>query len=207
MKRILVRNLVRAKQNAVRGGEPNQISGSDVLLFEKADWLPALFLIALTLLIYQPAWNGRPIWDDDAHLTSPALQSWHGLLRIWFEPGATQQYYPLVHTAFWCANKLWGTQPLGYHLLNIILHAGSALLVMSILRRLAIPGAWLASFIFAVHPVHVESVAWISELKNVLSGFFYLMAFRVYLTFDRNRDWQPYVAALLLFLAALLCKT
>jgi hypothetical protein len=135
------------------------------------------------------------------------MQSTHGLCQIWFKPGATQQYYPLLHTTFWLANKIWGTSPLGYHLLNILLHSFSALMVMLILRELSVPGAWLAAFVFAVHPVCVESVAWISELKNVLSGFFYLLAAWTYLKFDQTRAPARYFAAFALFVAALLCKT
>ena len=93
-------------------------------------------------------------------------------MRIWTEPGATQQYYPLAFSAFWLQHRLWGDSTLGYHLVNILLHAFSALLFLRILRRLALPGALLAAAIFALHPVHVESVAWMTELKNTLSGVF-----------------------------------
>ena len=178
-------------------------------------------LVLATLLAYRPAWNGGLVWDDDAHLTAAPLQSVDGLARIWFEPGATQQYYPLVHSAFWLFNKLWGHHTLGYHLANIILHALSAFLIALILRRLAVPGALLAAVIFALHPVHVESVAWMSELKNTLSGFLYLSAALVYLRFRTRAttDLGPgleskthgmrvlYAAALLLFIGALLSKT
>lgn len=165
----------------------------------------ALFIV--TALAYLPAWHGQPLWDDEAHLTRPVLRSLGGLARIWLEPGATQQYYPVVHTAFWLEQKLWGDSVLPYHLVNIALHAGSALLLFHILRRLKIPGAWLAAAIFALHPVHIESVAWISELKNTLSGFFSLSAVLSYLRFDESRRWPPYLAALVLFSLGLLAKT
>ncbi|HZR79211.1 MAG TPA: hypothetical protein VFA58_08380, partial [Chthoniobacterales bacterium] len=132
----------------------------------------ALILIAATALAYLPAWNGKPVWDDQAHLTAPYLRSAEGLLAIWTRPGATQQYYPLVHSVFWIEQKLWGDSVLGYHLVNILLHALGAILLFRILQRLNIPGAWLAAGFFALHPVQVESVAWISELKNTLSGVF-----------------------------------
>ena len=128
----------------------------------------------LTLAVYYPAWHGGMLWDDDAHITRVDLRSLGGLWRIWFDVGATQQYYPAAHSAFWVFHQLWGDDTLGYHLVNIVLHASSAFLVAVILRRLAIPGAVLAALIFAVHPVNVESVAWITELKNTLSGVCYL---------------------------------
>ena len=164
-------------------------------------------LLATTLLAYQPAWHGGVLWDDDAHITAPALQSTEGLRRIWFDIGATQQYYPLAHSAFWVIHRLSGDNTLGYHLTNIFLHASSALLIALILRRLKVPGAELAAALFALHPVHVESVAWITELKNTLSGVLYLSAALVYLTFDERRRWSRYALALGLFALALLSKT
>jgi protein O-mannosyl-transferase len=170
-------------------------------------WVWGLLLIAVTALAYQPAWNGKPIWDDDYHITRPELRSLNGLERIWIKLGATQQYYPLTHSVFWVEHKLWTDSPLGYHLINILLHAASALLLLRILRRLEVPGAFLATLIFALHPVQVESVAWISELKNSLSGTLYLGSALAYLEFDRERKKRFYVAALGLFVLALTAKT
>ena len=167
--------------------------------------LPVLF--AATLVAYKPAWHGGPIWDDDHHLTPVELQSVAGLGRIWFEVGATPQYYPIVHTAFWMMHRMSGDDTFGYHLLNIALHALSAWLVAMILRRLKVPGAWLAATIFALHPVHVESVAWITELKNTLSGVFYLTAAWVYLRFDESRRTAYYVLSMALFVLALMSKS
>ena len=169
-------------------------------------WL-FLALLAVTLLAYLPAWHGGPLWDDDAHLTRVDLQSATGLWRIWFELGATQQYYPVAHSAFWVMHALWGDATLGYHLVNIALHATSAWLLAVILRRLNVPGAMLAAMIFAVHPVHVESVAWMTELKNTLSGLFYLVAAYVYLRFDEDRRRSDYLLAFGLFVLALLTKS
>ena len=165
----------------------------------------AVFLAAL--LAYWPALRGGFIWDDDAHVTSPALQSLHGLWRIWFQLGATQQYYPLLHSAFWIEHRLWGDAVLGYHLANLTQHALSACLVVLIVRHLRLPGAWLAGCIFALHPVCVEAVAWISEQKSTLSGVFYLAAALTYLHFDRSRRRSHYLWALGLFLLALLSKS
>lgn len=181
-------------------------------------WQGGLLLIAGLLLIYWPALAGLPLWDDEAHMTKASLRSWQGLWRIWTEPGASQQYYPLLHSFFWIQWRLWGEQPLGHHLVNLAFHAANVWWFWSILRRLKWPGAWLAAALFASHPVMVESVAWISELKNVSSGFFALASFRCLLEFDpawsdravaadAPRRWRWYVAALGLFLLALLCKT
>ncbi len=175
--------------------------------FGRWDWLFAAALVAAVFLVYQPAWRGGPIWDDDQHVTRPELRSWHGLYRIWFDVGATLQYYPLVHSAFWVEHRLWGDATLGYHLVNIFLHATAALMAALVLRRLAIPGSYLAAAIFALHPVHAESVAWITELKNTLSAVFYLGGALAYLRFDRDRRTAWYLAALALFILALLSKT
>jgi tetratricopeptide (TPR) repeat protein len=173
----------------------------------RATWILSFLLIAMTLIAYVPAWNGKPIWDDNMHMTKPELQTLDGLMRIWIQPGATQQYYPAVHSAFWVAYKLWGDSPAPYHLLNILLHGFSAVLLFRILLRLAIPGAWLAAAIFALHPVQVESVAWISELKNTLSGVLFLSAALFYFNFDKNRRRSDYLLALALFGFALMSKT
>ena len=173
----------------------------------RRDWLLAIGLMAAVLLAYQQVWNGQPLWDDNGHLTKPELRSADGLVRIWTEPGATQQYYPLVHTVFWLEQKIWGDATVGYHLVNILVHIGAALLLVKLLRRLEVSGAWLAGAVWALHPVQVESVAWISELKNTLSGVCYLASALVYLRFDRERKQSQYALALALFVGGLLAKT
>jgi tetratricopeptide (TPR) repeat protein len=175
--------------------------------FRLQQWLVAAALLAAVLVVYQPVWQGGFIWDDDAHVTCPELRSWQGLRHIWFTVGTTAQYYPLLHSAFWVEHKLWGDATLGYHLVNILLHAAAAVMVALILRRLSIPGAYLAAALFALHPVHVESVAWITEQKNTLSAVFYLAAMLVYLRFDRERKYLWYFGALALFILGLLSKT
>jgi len=171
--------------------------------------LGAIFALILgaTLLAYLPALSGGLLWDDAGHVTAPNLQSWGGLFRIWFELGATQQYYPLLHSAFWAEHCLWGDATVGYHLVNVLWHATSACLLVAILRRLAIRGAVLAALIFALHPVGVESVAWIAEQKNTLSTVFYLAAALAWLRFEGDRRPARYAAALLWFVAAVLTKS
>src|SRR5262249_19556387 len=146
-----------------------------------------LILAMVTLLAYQPAWHGGLLWDDDAHVEGYELRTLDGLRRIWFVPRTTQQYYPVLHTSFWLQQRLWGESTTGYHLVNLVLHIGCAVLVLKILRFLRIPGAELAAIIFALHPVNVETVAWISERKNTLSGLFGLAATLSYLKFDEGR--------------------
>ena len=182
--------------------EPIPVASRDRFL-----WLLLPLLLLATLMAYHPAWHGGVLWDDKAHITIPELRSATGLWRIWFDLDATQQYYPVVHSAFWILYALWGDQTLAYHIVNIVLHALSAFLLALILRRLSVPGAWLAAVIFALHPVHVESVAWISELKNTLSGALFLGAALSYLQFDKGRQKRFYGLAAALFVLALLSKS
>ena len=170
-------------------------------------WLVGVALLFVTLAAYQPAWRGGLLWDDDKHVTSPELQSLHGLTRIWFDLGATQQYYPLTHSAFWVEHRLWADATLPYHLVNIALHVLSAFLLLVVLRRLDVPGAEFAVALFALHPVQVQSVAWISELKNTLSGVLFLLSALIYLRFDADRRARDYSASLGIFVAALLAKS
>jgi tetratricopeptide (TPR) repeat protein len=174
-------------------------------------WWTAALILGLSLACYWPALRGGLIWDDDAHVTKPELRSAAGLWQIWSNPRATQQYYPLLHSAFWVEHRLWGDATLGYHLASVLEHAAAALLLVLILQRLRAPGARLAGVVFAVHPVCVESVAWISEQKNTLSLVFYLLAALAYLGFDGARG-RPgaarlYLLSSLLFVLALLTKT
>ncbi len=170
-------------------------------------FLLCLALFAATLLAYFPALRADFIWNDADYVTAPALRSWAGLGRIWTELGATEQYYPMLHSAFWVQHRLWGDAPTGYHLFNVGLHALAACLLAAVLRRLAIRGAWLAAFVFALHPVGVESVAWISEQKNTLSLVFYLLAALAYLRFTAERRPGAWLAATALFVVALLSKS
>jgi len=180
-------------------------------------WVGIFFIAIVTLLAYSSVFSAGFIWDDDDHVIKiMSLANIDGLARIWFDPGTTIQYYPLVFTAFWAQIQLWGLEPFGFHLVNIVLHIGNALLLWICLTRLDIPGAFWAACIFALHPLHVESVAWITELKNVLSAFFYLLALLSYWRFSELHAANPecrrnarlfYLAALILFSFALLSKT
>jgi tetratricopeptide (TPR) repeat protein len=185
-------------------------------------WLGAGGLVALVLVVYWPTLRNGYIWDDETYVEHNVnLQSASGLYAIWFKIGAVPQYYPLVHTTFWIENHLWGIAPRGYHFVNLSLHAASAILLWRLLLRLRVPGAWLAAAIFAVHPVQVETVAWITERKNVLSCLLGLGAIWSYLKFsppeatDAQRagdgpatgGWWYYGLALALYVLGLLSKT
>ena len=149
-------------------------------------------IVLLVFLAYLPALRGGFVWDDDSWTTRiiGLLRDTSGLRLIWFQPTALQQYYPLSGTTFWLDYQLWKFWTTPYHVENVLLHALAALLFWRLLLRLRVPGAWLASALFALHPVMVESVAWITERKNVLSLVFYLGALLAYLRDARGGQWS-----------------
>jgi len=187
------------------------------------DWGLALLLVTVTLLVYWPALGGGFLLDDDVHIAkNSALLSLHGLQLIWFKPGATYQYYPLTFTWFWVGYHLWGLNPLGYHLSNVLMHVVTALLFWQLLQQLKVPGAFLAGVIFALHPVNVMSVAWMTELKNTLSAALAIGACWAYVRWaglgvyaasadaEKGRGRSAgrfYVLSLVLFLLAMFAKT
>src|SRR6266851_2056825 len=198
-------------KRVTRSGRP-AFSAGFAMLQPWRNYIFAIALVLTTLLAYRPVWHGTALMDDGAYLiTTPELRSVSGLVRIWAEPQTApqehlRQYHPLVNTVFWVGNKRWGDAMLGCHLVNIFLHSVSALLLWKILRRLELAGAWLAAALFALHPVQVDSVAWLAELKNTLSGVFFFSCILAYLRFDRTRTWRPYALALLLFCLGLLAN-
>ncbi len=175
--------------------------------FDHRPWLLALVLAVVTFMAYLPALRGGFIWDDDTLITgNRMIQASDGLRRIWFTTEALD-YYPLTWSLCWLEWRFWGNSAAGYHAANVLLHAVNAVLVWMILRRLKIPGAWLAGLVFAIHPVNVATVAWISEQKNTLSMLFYAVAILLYLRFDEDGRWRWYGFSLGAFLLALLSKT
>jgi Tfp pilus assembly protein PilF len=173
-------------------------------------------LIAAVFAAYLPVLENQYIWDDESYVQDNlTLRSADGLRRMWFEIGAIPQYYPMVHTMFWVEYRLWGLHPAGYHLVNVLLHGIGAVLLWRILSFLGVRGAWAAALVFGLHPVHVESVAWITERKNVLSGVLYLSAALLYLrhAFPSVKKHSlrylrlTYGLSLLFFVLALLSKT
>ena len=151
-----------------------------------------LAALALGLLVagsYYPAFLAGFVWDDEAFTEAAAVRELSGLWRIWSSPRAIENeghYWPLVYTTFWLEHKLWGFAPAGYHAVNVALHLANTLLLWRLAGRLAVPGAWLLAAVFAVHPLHVESVAWVIERKDLLSGLFYLAAFLAWMRFTEE---------------------
>ncbi len=192
-------------------------------------WWGALGLLVITTLAYAPALRGEFVWDDYLNIVNDTrLRTLDGLARAWLRPTENYQtpYYPLTTTGFWLQYQLWGLRPVGYHLVNLLLHVVTSLLLWRVLVRLRVPGAFVAAALFAVHPVNVQSVAWMTELKNVLSASLCLAAVNAYLSFERigspvplalastapsdaapARCWRAYALALLCFTLAMLAKT
>jgi tetratricopeptide (TPR) repeat protein len=168
-------------------------------------------LVALAFLALWPALGAGWVWDDDMYvLANPAVVRPGGWAHA-FVPGSTPQWYPLVFVTFAAQHAVHGLEPLGYHLVNVLLHGGSAWMLWRLLVRLGLPGAWLAAALFAVHPIQVESVAWVTERKNVLSMAFALGSMHAWLAYlgrgpgaARSRAWS---ASFALFACALLSKT
>lgn len=174
----------------------------------------ALIAVGLALLIlvsYFPALSAGFVWDDLVFADEPLIRDGlSGLSRIWFAPREITyegHYWPLVYTSFWLEYQLWGLAPLGYHVVNLLLHLGCTVLVWRLLLQLPVPGAALIAAVFAVHPLHVESVAWVIERKDLLSTLFYLGAFRAWLRYLEDSRTTRYAGSLLLFVAALLSKS
>ena len=177
----------------------------------RQDMLALVALCLLVVVCYLPAmlWGGF-VWDDAIITKADPVRDVSGLGRIWFSPSAIGEeghYWPLVYTTFWLEHKLWGFDPTGYHIVNVLLHLANTLLLWHLLRRLAVPGAWMVAAVFAVHPLHVESVAWVIERKDVLSGLFYLAAVLTYMRFVEQPNPQRYSCSLALYAAGMLSKS
>ena len=190
-------------ENKIRVGAANSPNRQQLLL-------KLLLVVSLTLLAYTPALRSGYIWDDDRYLTNnPLITAPDGLCRIWFSLDSPSQYFPLTYTTFRIEHALWGLNPLPYHFVNLLLHITNAILLWRLLNLLKIPGAWLAAGIFALHPVQVESVAWITERKNLLMGFFFLLTLIAWVAFinaELRQRWRFYVMALVFCALALFSK-
>jgi protein O-mannosyl-transferase len=149
--------------------------------------LPSAFLFLLVILAYTPVWRAGFIWDDDSILTgNPCVVGPLGLKEIWTTSAA--DICPLTITTLWLEHALWGLAPLPYHLVNVLLHGACAVLLWRVLRSLNVPGAWLGATLWALHPVQVESVAWITEMKNTESGLFFLLSILFFVKWLRGKE-------------------
>lgn len=173
--------------------------------FTWKDWFAAAALVAAVFLMYQPCWHGGFLFDDELHLLNNPVLKPGGLAKIWV-PGSYLNYWPLTFTAYWLQFQLWGLQPLGFHLVNLAFHALSALLVWRVLERLEVPGALFAAAIFALHPVNVETAAWIAHLKDILALTLALVSMLFYLDSERYGSRWRYGLAIAAFLLSALAK-
>ena len=215
----------RKRRRQVEQDRPQVPAASQVRPISKPAAMPispALFAIGalglglLVVAAYFPALSGGFIWDDRAFTQAAPIQEPAGIWRIWFSPGDIEgegHYWPLTYTTFWLEHRLWGFWASGYHSINLLLHWANVLLVWHLLRRLgALPvwPAWIAAALFAVHPVHAESVAWVIGRKDLLATLFYLGAALAWLRLleaAAMRRWPWHLLALVLFAAGLLCKS
>lgn len=173
------------------GSEPGLLTG-------------ALVMGVLALFVYWPARQGGFIFDDEVLLTrSELIRAADGLYRFWFT-GDAHDYWPVTNSSFWLEWRLWGLDPAGYHWTNILLHLANAVLAWRLMRAIGIAGAFVGAALFLVHPVNVESVAWIAQRKNTLSMFFFLLSAISYERAEGRRG--PYLASLVLFVLAMLSK-
>ena len=169
--------------------------------------LRALLIVAAGFWIFSPALHGDWLMDDDLYLTQNALLNDPARLwKIWFAPGSLIEYYPIEASAQAIQWHLWRYDTLGYHLTNLVLHAASALLLWRLLGKFGLRLAWLGGFLFVIHPAVVESVAWISELKNTLSLPFFLLSMCAWIDYEERGRSRDYFLALDFFLIAMLCK-
>lgn len=207
--RVIRGQKIRGQNQAVKFDSAQR--PTQILAWFRRPTVLAGLLVLLVVVAYLPALRCGFIWDDDEYVTdNPMLTATNGLHEIWFSAHTQSQYFPLVYTTFRVERQLWGLNPLGYHLVNILLHGLNAVLIWIILKRLQAPAAWLAAAIFALHPVQVESVAWVSELKSVESLFFYLLALLAWMKFTDQpgrSSWLFYGLALAAYGLALFAKT
>jgi protein O-mannosyl-transferase len=201
-----------SKNKAVGRGASTKVTTTDLGVqgapsWFSLDWLWGLILILSVILTYAPVWKAGFIYDDGQFLAAnPCVVGPLGLKEIWTTSAADT--CPLLFTAFWVEHALWGLEPLPYHLVTVFLHGACAILLWRVLRSLRVPGAWLGAALWALHPVQVESVAWISEMKNTQSGLFFLLSILFFVMWLRAKELDGqtgdrWIYALTLLFAAL----
>lgn len=167
----------------------------------------ALLLFALAFLIYGFGIGRGFDFDDLVYISrNPLLGRPDAFHTFWFTSEAFN-YYPLFWSLLRVQWLLWGMHPLGYHLVNLLMHSVNAALLWRIAREWRLPGAWWIAALFAVHPVNAQTLAWAAEQKNTWSFFFMALSLLAFIRHSRDRRWLPYALSLLWFAAALGCKT
>ncbi|HBF33093.1 TPA: hypothetical protein DDW35_00880 [Candidatus Sumerlaeota bacterium] len=171
-------------------------------------WGAILLLLALILAVYYPVFFAGFVWDDADIFESPQIHNMSGLIDIWIHPGNSilQDYMPLNYTTTWLEYRLWGTNPFGYHAVNLFLHCVNALLLLYLLRCIRAPGALFATLLFALHPVQISSVAWVAQRKDLLYVLFYFLTFLAWIRFEEKKTWARYLLVFALFAAGMLSK-
>jgi len=203
---------VRKKRGSPEVVSNSWVKSQRIFLIEvvTTNWkllLQALLIIGAVFWIFSPVLHGDWLWDDDFYVTAnPLLNDPARLWKAWFEPGSFIEYYPIEQSVQWAQWQMWHTDTFGYHLTNVILHVCSSLLIWYLFNKLDLKWAWLGGLLFAIHPVQVESVAWISELKNTLSLPPFLLAMCAFIDYEENKKRRDYLLALGFFLIAMLCK-
>jgi len=190
---LALRMAKRSKRNkAAAGGIPGKAVASGAITqgfswWLSRDWFWGLILFLAVILAYSPVYGAGYIWDDDIHLTgNPCIIGPLGLKEIWTT--SVVKFCPFVFTTFWLEHAFWGLAPMPYHLVNVLQHGVSSLLLWRVLRSLQVPGAWLGAALWALHPVEVESVAWVSEMKNTESGVFFLLSILFFVHWLKTRE-------------------
>ena len=194
----------RSRKKRAAGGPGRPKRGSESL----RPWHWGLILFALVVAVYLPVWGAGYIWDDDQVLTAnPVIVGPGELADIWTTKAA--DICPLTLTTFWLEHAIWGLTPLPYHVVNVLFHAGAAVALWQVLRRLAVPGAWLGAALWALHPVQAESVAWITEMKNTESGLFFLLSILFFIPTLKQEilPWRAYTLTLLFAALAIASKS
>ncbi len=199
-----------ARVGSARGDATLQVRETQRIRLLHADHQFALWMVVLlAIAAYIPAFWATFVWDDSNIVELP--NQVNGLADIWLNPSLLESeghYWPFTYTTFWLEHKLWGVDPVGYHIVNVLIHAANSLFVLIILRRLVPNIAVLTAVIFAVHPIHVDSVVWAIERKDVLSGLLYFYAAWVYIRSDEREKWGLlYATAILSCALALFSKS
>jgi len=199
--------MARYKTDTARKSE----SEPDALNHDRRTWLFGMAaILVMTFLAYLPALRGEFVFDDQTLLQNPYVTSAGEFWKIWLEPRQNPlepHYWPVTYTVLSLEYRAWGAWPPGYHAVNLLLHIATVFLFWKVSREIGVPGAGWAAAIFALHPMHVESVAWIVELKDMLSGFFYGLAFISFLWFVNRRSWPAYAISIVAFAGAILSKS